>query len=477
MAFADAQTTGLVSGYGPPLFVTSDGAWKAGDLIGISGGSFVRADSDGTIYAEFVAGRDAPGASIASIPLYRAALVKDRITGATAGNPLYLSDTAGKCDESAGTNKQHVGFSVSATEVFLAPEYKTGGQQLGGPLDMNANIISNIGNAGTDFLANGGLTLANALTVTTGGITVTGNSTITGTLGGVTTLTATSLAGTLTTAAQPNVTSLGALTALNVSGVVTVTSASDSALKVGRQGATDPAFTVDASTSTNVTGVKVRGAAATAGAFISVTSTQTNEDLWIDAKGSGMINLGNSSTGVIRLLRALNPTLGVIAAGGFTASPRNVHTGGAPALVTTSGTNVTDNVAGTVYLAEVFVPANVSVTGVAVFNGTAVAGNGKVMLYDSAGARVAISASTAMSGTTAYQLIPFTGGPIAVVGPASYFVGVIYDTTTHDLRHHTIGTFATGTDTGNTYATDSTFATVTLPTTFTTEVGPIASLY
>ena len=178
-----------------------------------------------------------------------------------------------------------------------------------------------------------------------------------------------------------------------------------------------------------------------------------------------------TSTGVI------TPTGGVAAGGGFTASPRNCHTGNEPAIATTSGTNSATNTDGTVYLAEDFVPCNMSVTGVAIFNGTAVAGNGKVMLYDSAGTRVAISASTAMSGTTAYQLIPFTGAPIAVVGPATYFIGATYDTSTHDLRGHVIGSFATGTDAGNTYATDSTFATVTLPTTFTADIGPIASLY
>jgi hypothetical protein len=44
-----------------------------------------------------------------------------------------------------------------------------------------------------------------------------GNITVRGTLGGVTTLTATTLAGTLSTAAQPNVTSVGTLTGLTVS--------------------------------------------------------------------------------------------------------------------------------------------------------------------------------------------------------------------------------------------------------------------
>ncbi len=46
------------------------------------------------------------------------------------------------------------------------------GLNLNSPANLNAQIISNIGNAGTDFLANGGLTLANALTVSSGGATV-----------------------------------------------------------------------------------------------------------------------------------------------------------------------------------------------------------------------------------------------------------------------------------------------------------------
>lgn len=68
-----------------------------------------------------------------------------------------------------------------------------------------------------------GATTFSSLITFSSGIAVTGASTITGTLGGVTTLTATTVAatnlgGTLSTAAQPNVTSLGTLTGLAVSG-------------------------------------------------------------------------------------------------------------------------------------------------------------------------------------------------------------------------------------------------------------------
>jgi hypothetical protein len=48
----------------------------------------------------------------------------------------------------------------------------TGAGTLSGALDMSANVISNVGNAGTDFGSNGGLTLAQGLTVSAGGVTV-----------------------------------------------------------------------------------------------------------------------------------------------------------------------------------------------------------------------------------------------------------------------------------------------------------------
>lgn len=51
-----------------------------------------------------------------------------------------------------------------------------------------------------------------------GAVLIQGNTTISGAVGGITTLTATTLAGTLSTAAQPNVTSLGTLTGLAVAG-------------------------------------------------------------------------------------------------------------------------------------------------------------------------------------------------------------------------------------------------------------------
>ena len=54
-----------------------------------------------------------------------------------------------------------------------------------GTLNMNNSIITNIGNAGTDFSGDGGLTTAGGITVTAGGVVVTEGG-ITVTVGGIT---------------------------------------------------------------------------------------------------------------------------------------------------------------------------------------------------------------------------------------------------------------------------------------------------
>jgi hypothetical protein len=49
-----------------------------------------------------------------------------------------------------------------------------GGADITGEVNMNNSVISNIGNAGTDFSATGGLTLADILTISAGGADITG---------------------------------------------------------------------------------------------------------------------------------------------------------------------------------------------------------------------------------------------------------------------------------------------------------------
>jgi hypothetical protein len=171
---------------------------------------------------------------------------------------------------------------------------------------------------------------------------------------------------------------------------------------------------------------------------------------------------------------ALTPTGGIAAAGGFSASPRGIHTNQHGAFATTDGTNVTAS-STTTYIAEIFVPANMTITGIALFNGTSVAGNVTVGLATSAGAPIgaALSASTSQSGTTAYQLIPFAT-PYPAVGPATYYIQVQFSSGSANFRAHVLGTIGATTQTGQTYGVMTSF---TPPTTFTTNVGPIAGLY
>lgn len=85
----------------------------------------------------------------------------------------------------------------------------------------------------------------------------------------------------------------------------TLTTTSANSLAVGRQGTTNPVLNVDASTASVVTGLNLKGAAAAGGMALSVTSSGTNENLTIDAKGSGTITLNGTATGGITLTRAV----------------------------------------------------------------------------------------------------------------------------------------------------------------------------
>lgn len=177
-------------------------------------------------------------------------------------------------------------------------------------------------------------------------------------------------------------------------------------------------------------------------------------------------------------VRNLTPTGGIAAAGGFSVSPRLVHTGGQSVTQSTDGTEKT--ITNTeLYVAEVFIPANTTVTGVSVFWGATTDGNAKVMLFDDDGDRVAISASTDISGYTGDTFgsrIAFAT-PYAAKGPATYFVGVMCDTNTNTINTHILGNFGAGKITGLVYGTEAGYADITPPTTFTTGLGPIATLY
>ena len=186
--------------------------------------------------------------------------------------------------------------------------------------------------------------------------------------------------------------------------------------------------------------------------------------------GAGVFSSTLASTGIY------TPTGGVAAAGGFSAAPRMIASQGIPARLSTDGNNSTPSTTET-YITPIFVPCNMTITGVKVFNGTDVTGNIRVGLANAVtGAPIAaaLTASTAGSGTDAYQTIPFAA-PYAAVGPANYLVCVQYDSATARYNTHTIGTDPCIVQTGTTYGTIPTIS--PLPTAFVTNVGNIMSLY
>jgi hypothetical protein len=172
---------------------------------------------------------------------------------------------------------------------------------------------------------------------------------------------------------------------------------------------------------------------------------------------------------------AVAATGGVSPAGGFTLAPRGVHSGGITATQVSDGNDTTPSVTET-YICEVIIPANMTITGIAFFNGSAV-GTDKLVgiLFNSAGVVVANTAlaGTTATGTDAFQLIPLTA-TYAAKGPATYYIGLQVNGTTYRFNSHILGVFGASKKTGETFGTPTT---ITAPTTFTTALGPIASLY
>ena len=111
-------------------------------------------------------------------------------------------------------------------------------------------------------------------------------------------------------AASGNTTVAGTLAATGAltAAAGTFTSASATSLAVGLNGATNPAFTVDSSTGSQVAGLKVTGAATAGTVAVVVTDSGSNASLTLNAKGSGTIGIGSVSTGAVTITPATTIT-------------------------------------------------------------------------------------------------------------------------------------------------------------------------
>jgi hypothetical protein len=202
-----------------------------------------------------------------------------------------------------------------------------------------------------------------------------------------------------------------------------ITSSSANALTAGLNGSTNPAFNVDASTSSSATGLNVKSAAAAGGLAISVLSSGTNENLTIDAKGSGTITFGGVSTGSIIYTRATTLSA-ALTYGGVTLS--NSVTGTGSMVLSTSPT-LTTPALGAATATSINVSGTISIGGNQAVDGPAFSA------YQSSSQSVATNTATKVQiqtkefdtnscfdATTNYRFTPTVAGYYQISGAVNF---------------------------------------------------------
>lgn len=144
----------------------------------------------------------------------------------------------------------------------------------------------------------------------------------------------------------------------------------------------------------------------------------------------------------------------------------------------TSGDAVAPGNSTTVYLSQLYLPVNSTLTGINVESATPCGTNKFIVaLFTSAGIPVATSALAGQicAGTSAWQQIPFTSTYAAKVG--AYWVGMYMDGTTDHYYALPPGASAAGLAGSSTGQAFGTVGTVAVPTFFTPSKGPIFFTY
>jgi len=147
-----------------------------------------------------------------------------------------------------------------------------------------------------------------------------------------------------------------------------------------------------------------------------------------------------------------------------------------PVALASLGTDAV-HVAGSVYVAELYLPEPMTATGVAILNGATVGTDNLIgCLFSSEGVVLATSdlAGTASAGADAFQSLAFDPDPIAL-SPGRYFIGVQCDDTTDTTRRIAASTYLNAASV--TAGAFGTIADITAPTTTTATAGPIGYLY
>lgn len=226
-------------------------------------------------------------------------------------------------------------------------------------------------------------------------------------------------------------------------------------------------------------GSKVRAdhiAEDTSGAGITFDHNVTFAGTGSQAFAGDVAVTGNTTLTGTATITGATAIAGVLSANGGInltgVEPTCFHSGGVGVAAVATGTDKTA-VNTETYIVEVFVPVNTTLTGVSILHLATSTGNVQISLANSAGTVIAAAqtASTAATGSAAFQQIPFAVAYAAIAG--KYFI-LMQNSGSNHFRAHAIGNFGASKKTGETYGT---FTNVTAPTTFTADLGPICDLY
>ena len=212
--------------------------------------------------------------------------------GATNGTMLDINASG----QLAGTAVKIQGIQTSGTAIQVI---QTGIQLSGSVMTITANAATTL-TSGILAISGTGLTTGIGLLVTGGGANMTtagiGLSVAMGaaTVGsGIKVVNA----GAYTDAASA-VVNIVASTASTTGNILAVTTLSSKAIIAGLTLA-NPAFQVDCSTASSVTGALLKSNASGLGFAISVQSSSGTEPLTVDSKGTGILNLNGTATGIV----------------------------------------------------------------------------------------------------------------------------------------------------------------------------------
>lgn len=155
-----------------------------------------------------------------------------------------------------------------------------------------------------------------------------------------------------------------------------------------------------------------------------------------------------------------------------------------PVTTTSAGVNFgggtsINGTSSTVNLTQLFVPVNSKLTGIAVNNGGTCGTNRYIVtLFSNAGVPITSSSATGTlcSGANSWQDINFTA-PVNVTGPQTYFVGVYMNGATDKFFSIPAAGEYAGLTGSVAIASWGTVSSVSVPTAFTSGVGPIVHTF